>query len=322
MTPIAAQHLYSQMLRIRRVEEAIAVLYPEHEMRCPVHLSIGQEAVAVGVCANLGRHDYVMSNHRSHAHYLAKGGSLRAMLAELYGKATGCCQGRGGSMHLIDLAVGFLGAVPIVASTIPIAVGAALGTTMRREERVTVVFFGDGAVEEGVFHESMNFAAVKRLPIVFVCENNFYAVYSPLDVRQPHGREIVSIAPAHGMDSVQGDGNSVTEVHDLTQQAVAKARHGGGPSLLEFKTYRWREHCGPHYDNNLGYRSDHEFRQWQERCPLATFQETLLRDGTLRWRDIETLESEIRAEIEDAVEFAKESPLPKDTSVLEHIYAA
>ena len=183
-----ARQLYYQMLRIRMVEEAIADLYAQQDMRCPIHLCIGQEAVAVGVCAALAADDYVLSGHRSHGHYLAKGGNLPAMLAEFYGKVTGCCQGKGGSMHLVDLAAGFLGAVPIVGSTMPIAVGTALASVMRGESRVTAVFFGEGATEEGVFHESLNFAALQKLPVVFVCENNLYSVYSPLAVRQPAGR--------------------------------------------------------------------------------------------------------------------------------------
>ncbi|MBI4331624.1 MAG: thiamine pyrophosphate-dependent dehydrogenase E1 component subunit alpha, partial [Chloroflexi bacterium] len=177
--------LYYAMLRIRLVEERIAELYPEQQMRCPVHLCTGQEAIAAGVSAHLTSDDYALSNHRSHGHYLAKGGDLKAMMAEIYGRVTGCSRGKGGSMHLVDLAAGFLGATPIVGSTIPMAVGAALATVMKGEKRVTVAYFGDAAVEEGVFHESLNFAALKRLPVVFVCENNFFSVYSPLSVRQP-----------------------------------------------------------------------------------------------------------------------------------------
>ncbi|HEV8539680.1 MAG TPA: thiamine pyrophosphate-dependent dehydrogenase E1 component subunit alpha, partial [Nitrospiraceae bacterium] len=240
---------YREMLRIRLVEEKIAELYPEQEMRCPVHLSVGQEGVAVGVCAAVGPEDYAVSAHRSHAHYLAKGGDLKAMLGELYGRVTGCCLGKGGSRHLIDRSVGFLGAVPIVGSTIPIGVGAAFGTIMRGEPRVTIVFFGDGAVEEGVFHEAVNFAVLKQLPVVFICENNFFSVYSSLNVRQPQTREIYELARGHGLDSRQDDGNDVAAVFKLTKVAVDKARVGGGPTFLEFKTYRWREHCGPNYDN-------------------------------------------------------------------------
>jgi len=312
--------LFAVLLRIRIIEEKIAETYPQQEMRCPVHLCIGEEAVAVGVCANLAREDYVLSNHRSHGHYLAKGGDLRAMMAEIYGRATGCCQGKGGSMHLIDLSAGFLGAAPIIGSTIPIAVGTALGTLMRGEQRVSVAFMGDAATEEGVFHESVNFAVLKKLPVVFVCENNFYSVYSPLSLRQPEGREIFSQAAAHGIESFQGDGNNVIEVYNLAGQAVNRAREGKGPTFLEFKTYRWREHCGPYYDNDLGYRSEREFQEWRQRCPVEKLQEQLLKEGILRQHDIDVMTDNYSAEIKGAIDFAKASPFPRETSLMEHIY--
>jgi len=315
------KRLYYQMLRIRMIEEKIAELYPEQEMRCPVHLSIGQEAIAVGVCANLSGGDYVLSNHRSHGHYLAKGGGLKGMMAELYGKVTGCSQGKGGSMHLVDLSVGFLGATPIVGSTIPIAVGVAFGSMMRGEERVTVIFFGEAATEEGVFHESINFAILKRLPIVFICENNMYSVYSPLSVRQPEGREIFKLAKGHNIESYQGDGNDAIGVYQSAEQAIRKARRGGGPTLLEFKTYRWREHCGPYYDNDLGYRSESEFQEWKRHCPVEMLEKHLLGDGILCDKDINSMVSRLKIEIEGAVVFAKESPFPEEQSLLEHIYA-
>lgn len=309
------------MLRIRMVEEKIAELYPEQEMRCPTHLCIGQEAIAVGVCANLSRNDYVLSGHRSHGHYLAKGGDLKAMLAELYGKATGCTQGKGGSMHLVDLSTGFLGASPIVGSTIAIAVGVAFGTVMRGEQRVTVTFFGDTAVEGGVFHESLNFAALKKLPAVFVCENNLYSTQSPLSVRQPEGSEIFRLAKGHGIESHQGDGNDVLDVYALAKRAIRKARQGGGPTFLEFKTYRWREHCGPYYDFELGYRTEAEFEKWRRRCPVKMLRERLLKNGILCHQDIENTEHKLAAEIADAVKFARESPFPKKQLLLEHVYA-
>lgn len=313
------RRLYYEMLRIRLVEEKLAELYPEQQMRCPVHLSIGQEAVAVGVCANLSGEDYVLSNHRSHGHYLAKGGNLKAMMAELYGKVTGCSQGKGGSMHLVDLSVGFLGATPIVGSTIPIAVGVAFGSVMRGEESVSVVFFGDAATEEGVFHESLNFAALKKLPVIFICENNLYSVYSPLSVRQPEGREIFELARGHGIESYKGDGNDVVEVYTLAEQAIRKARQGGGPTFLEFSTYRWREHCGPNYDNDLGYRTENEFQSWKRCCPIERPKEWLVRDGHFSNQD---MVSELETEIEDAVRFAKESPFPEEQSLLKDIYAS
>lgn len=316
------RQLYYDMLRIRMVEEKIADLYPEQEMRCPVHLCIGQEAVAVGVCANLSDDDYVLSGHRSHGHYLAKGGDLKAMIAELYGKVTGCTFGKGGSMHLVDLSVGFLGAVPIVGSTIPIAVGAAFGSVMRNEARATVVFFGEGATEEGVFHESVNFAALKNLPVVFVCENNLYSVYSPLSVRQPEGREVFWLAKGHGVESYQGNGNDVVEVYDLTQRAIRKAKAGGGPTFLEFETYRWREHCGPYYDNDLGYRTEHEFQTWKKRDAIEALKRRQFKEGLLCQPDIDKMVSDLKSEIEEAFVFAKESPFPEKALLSEHLYAS
>lgn len=313
--------LYQQMLRIRMVEEKIAELYPQQEMRCPVHLCIGQEAVAAGVCANLSCEDYVLSNHRSHGHYLAKGGSLKAMVAEIYGKVTGCSMGKGGSMHLVDLSVGFLGAAPIVGSTIPIAVGTALGSSMRDEERVTVVFFGEGATEEGVFHESLNFAALKNLPVVFVCENNLYSVYSPLSVRQPGGRDVLRLAEGHGVEGKRGDGTNVVEVYTLAEQAIRQARRGGGPTLLEFETYRWREHCGPNYDNDQGYRTESEFQKWKRRCPIDGLERQLLKDGILCDQDVGCIVKELEAEIDQSVEFGQDSSFPEEHLLLEHVYA-
>src|ERR1700712_3159083 len=214
------------MLRIRLVEEAIADEYPKQQIRCPVHLCIGQEAVAAGVSDVLDPQDWVVSGHRSHGHYLARGGNLDAMMAELYGKLAGCCAGKGGSMHLIDLAVGFLGAVPIVASPIPIGVGAALGAMLGGEPRVVIVSLGDGAMEEGPAHESLNFAALKRLPVVFVCENNFFSVYTHISARQPEVRSLSQVARGHGVKACSGDGNNVLEVRRLAADAVCAARRG------------------------------------------------------------------------------------------------
>lgn len=316
------RRLFREMLRIRLVEETIADLYAEQEIRCPVHLCIGQEAIAVGVCAALGADDYVLGGHRSHGHYLAKGGNLPAMMAEIYGKATGCCSGKGGSMHLVDLVVGFLAASPIVASTIPIAVGTAFGAVLRNQGRVTVAFFGEGATEEGVFHESVSFAALKRLPIVFVCENNLFSVYSPLEVRQPAGRALFELVRGHGIEALQADGNDVMGVAGRARHAIDKARRGSGPTFLEFTTYRWREHCGPNYDNDLGYRTEAQFLSWQARCPVATLASRLLKEGILTESDRLAMETEIKAEIADAVQFAKNSPFPRPEAAYEDVFAS
>jgi TPP-dependent pyruvate/acetoin dehydrogenase alpha subunit len=280
------------MLRIRMVEEAIAERYAQQEMRCPVHLSIGQEAVAVGVCQALLPTDYMVSNHRAHAHYLAKGGNLNRMIAEIYGKSSGCSKGRGGSMHLVDLDVGMLGSTPIVGGSIPVGVGAAFGSVLKGEKRVTVIFFGEGATEEGVFSESLNFAALKRLPVLFVCENNLYSVYSPLAVRQPAARSRVRIALSHGMSAQKGMGNDVNEVHRIASAAVQQVRAGNGPYFLEFDTYRFREHCGPNRDDDLGYRPLEEVAYWESQCPLKKCASHL----TAEMRQM------IQAEIEEAFE--------------------
>lgn len=320
MQPGIMRNLYYEMLRIRMVEERIADLYPEQEMRCPVHLCIGQEAIAVGVCAQLHGSDYVLGGHRSHGHYLAKGGDLKRMIAELYGKAAGCCGGRGGSMHLVDLKVGFLAAAPIVASTIPIAVGVAFGKMLQGRTALTSIFFGEGATEEGVFHEAVNFAALHRLPVLFVCENNSYSVYSPLSVRQPAGREVVSLARGHGINCRQGDGNDVIEVYDIAGAAIADIRNGRGPAFLEFKTARWREHCGPYYDNELGYRSKQEVESCIERCPLATFKSRCDSEGILSPEDYQQMAQRIESEIVEAVTCAKLSPFPEDEDLLQQVF--
>lgn len=312
--------LYRGLLRARLVEERIAELYPAQEMRCPVHLSIGQEAAAVGVCAALRPGDWALSGHRSHGHYLAKGGDLKAMLAELYGKATGCCGGKGGSMHFIDRAAGFMGATPIVGSTIAMAVGAAFGSALKGEKRVVVSFLGDAAVEEGVFHEAANFAVLKKLPVLFACENNLYSVYSPLSVRQPAGRSIAAQAASYGMPAWKGDGNDVEKTLALAKKAVAWARTKG-PAFLELSTYRWREHCGPNYDNDIGYRSPKEFEAWKKRDPLAAYRKTLLKARVLDETREDLLRRELDAELEAAVLFARESPYPSPDKLLSDVYA-
>jgi len=312
-TPLS---LYRSMLRIRRIEEALAQRYTEQEMRCPMHLCIGQEAIAVGVCAALRADDVMFGNHRAHGHYLAKGGSLNAMVAELYGRTDGCCGGRGGSMHLIDLEVGFLGATPIVGGTVPLAVGAAWSGTLQGKDRIGVVFFGDGCMEEGVMHESLNFASLHKLPILFVCENNQFSVYTRLNERQP-ARPIHGIAQGHGIPAYSGDGNDVEGVLALAQTAVDRARRGEGPQFLEFSTYRWREHCGPNFDDELNYRSVEEIDNGRKDCPLTRYS-TLhpeLADMLPR------LEAEIDAEIAVAFDFALASPKPSTAQAQECVYA-
>jgi len=312
--------LLAGMLRIRRVEEAIADRYAEQEMRCPTHLCIGQEASAVGVCDVLERKDKVFSNHRAHGHYLAKGGDLRAMIAELYGRATGCCGGRGGSMHLIDMEAGFMGATPIVGGTIPVAVGSAWASALHMRDEVTVVFFGDGCFEEGVMHESLNFSTLHKLPIVFICENNDFSVYTPLNLRQPQ-RPIHTLAAAHGLNAIAGDGNDVGTVRALAQQAIAAARTGQGPQFLELSTFRWREHCGPNFDHELNYRPASDIEAGLADDPIERYKAVMSKDGVDTASLVEKLEAQLRQEIEAAFAFSDRSANPLPSAAREKLYA-
>ncbi|MEI6149590.1 MAG: thiamine pyrophosphate-dependent dehydrogenase E1 component subunit alpha [bacterium] len=317
----AMLELLKCMTRIRCVEETIAARYGEQKMRCPVHLSIGQEGSAAGVCLALEQNDQVVSTHRAHAHYLAKGGDLKRMIAEIYGKKTGCSGGKGGSMHLIDLSVGFLGSTAIVANTIPIGVGAALSNRILGNGKVACVFFGDAAIEEGVFHEAANFAVVRKLPVIFVCENNLYSVYSPLGVRQPADRAIWRFAAGYGMAATHGDGNDAPAVHALARQAVDHVRSGKGPFFLELATYRWREHCGPHFDNDLGYRTVEEFQEWQVCDPISRLETHLKDTSVLNESALRKMEKDITDEVEDAFRFAEESEFPDAAEVFRQVFA-
>ncbi|WP_225615895.1 thiamine pyrophosphate-dependent dehydrogenase E1 component subunit alpha [Methylomonas albis] len=339
MSPASAdlKHLYFQMLRIRRAEEAIARRYAEQQMRCPTHLCIGEEAIAVGVCAHLTVQDKVFSNHRGHGHYLAKGGDLLRLLAELYGFAEGCCGGRGGSMHLTDLEAGFVASTPIVGGTVPLAAGYAWAEQMKKSgaaqgcasvaggrmpeaTNVVVIFFGDGCFEEGVMHETLNFAVLKQLPLLFVCENNQYSVMTSLAERQPK-RDIYKIAAAHGLTAVSGDGNRVDEVYELAQVAVANARNGLGPQFLELHTHRWPEHCGPNEDDDLGYRSPGELAAWKLRCPLLHTQQSLLAQQVCNDEELAAMEAALRLEIEQAFAWALQGTRPTIESMRQHLYA-
>lgn len=314
-------NLYKEMLRIRNIEFAISERYSEQEMRCPVHLSIGQEAVPVGISANLSKKDLALSAHRSHAHYLGKGGDLKSMLSELYGKETGCAMGKGGSMHLYDKEAGLIAAVPIVGSTIPIGVGVAWAKKLKDENDVVVIYFGDGATEEGVFSESLDFASLKDLPVLFVCENNFYSVYTPLGERQHESRKITEISKAHGVESVNGDGNDVFSVYDISKLAINKIKNSGRPILIEFSTFRWLEHCGPNWDDDLGYRKKNELSDWMEKCPIKRLESTLRSENLLNDKILNEINSEIKLEIEEAFQFSKESKLPSESELFTHIYS-
>jgi len=316
-----SRRLLFSMQRIRCVEEAIAERYAEQKMRCPVHLSIGQEGVAAAVCAALRRDDFAVSGHRAHAHYLAKGGSLPAMIAEIYGKATGCARGKGGSMHLVDEAAGFMGSTAIVGGTVPVGVGLGYSIKLRRSDRVSCIFFGEAVAETGVFYESLNFAVLKGLPILFVCENNLYSVYSPLSVRQPAGGDVARKAAAMGAVASRGDGNDAREVFRLSAQAVDALRAGAGPHFIEFQTYRWREHCGPNYDNDIGYRTEAEFLDWKSRDPVARLERALRDEGLIGEGDISAMRRAIADEVAGAFAFAETSPFPDTAAAFADLYA-
>jgi pyruvate dehydrogenase E1 component alpha subunit len=313
--------LYRSMLRIRRIEEEIERRYHQDQMKTPIHLVIGQEAAAVGCCAPLAASDLVYSSHRTHGAYLAKGGDLKAMLCEMHCRVNGCAGSRGGSMHLIDKAAGMAGTSAIVGGAVPIAVGAALAAQMKGEKRVVVVFLGDATTEEGVASESLNFAALKQVPIVFFCENNFYSVQSPLATRQPATRVIHEWAASHQVPSVEVDGANVLAVEDVVQDAVARARAGGGPSFIEARVYRFRAHGGSGDDTKTGYRDEAEPAAWLPFDPISMFGEYLTSQSSLDAAAIGAMEDEIRREIADAFEFALASPNPAEVDLYRHVYA-
>lgn len=310
--------LYAKMLLVRKAEEKIVELYPEQEMKCPTHLSIGQEACASGVSTALRKDDYAFSTHRCHSHYLAKGGDLKEMFAELYGKAKGCAKGKGGSMHLVDPEEGMMGASAVVGGTIPLAVGAAFTSQFQKSGRVAVAFFGDAATEQGVFHESLNFAALKKLPVLFVCENNFFATHTPLSERQAMDN-IWERGKIYNVPGYRLDGTNVIEIYEAAKEAVDRARSGQGPSLLECRAYRWREHVGPNYDFSLGYRTKEELDEWMKRCPIHQFENLCREKSLLSDKEIKDLQTKIETDIEEAVRFAKASPQPEPVELLTEI---
>ncbi len=318
-SPLAEPLLHSlfvTMLRIRKFEERTADLVEAKEIRTPTHLCIGQEAVPAGICAALRIDDYILGNHRSHGHYLAKGGPMDQLMAELFGKETGCSRGRGGSMHLYAGSVGLLGTVPMVAATVPIAVGAALAASAQGTGRVAVAFFGDGATEEGAFHEALNFAALRKLPVVFACENNLFSSHLRLSERRPRTDAIHELAGPYGIPGLVVDGNDAVAVYVAAQWAVARARGGEGPTLVEFLTYRWRGHVGPSYDLDVGIREPGELQLWMDRCPIQRLQ----RELGLSETESEAIRRQVGAEVDASVRFARESPYPPDHELSRHVF--
>ena len=319
IAPALLKSMYVTMLRIRRFEERVAELLSEEEIKCPTHLYIGQEAVAVGVCAALQRGDYVFSTHRSHGHYIAKGGDLKQLMAELYCRKTGCSKGRGGSMHVVAPEVGLMGSSSIVGGNLPLAVGAALASSMKGNGRTAATFFGDGATDEGVFHECLNFASLRKLPVIFICENNLYSTHLRLSLRQP-ADNIYLKAEGYAMPGIRVDGNNVMEVFQVSQEAVGRARNGGGPTLIECRTYRWRAHVGPWHDLDFWFRTKEEVESWIERCPVKRHREFLLDQGVLPESEGEWISRQIDQEIEESLEFARESPFPDKSELMEGVF--
>jgi 2-oxoisovalerate dehydrogenase E1 component len=310
-------NLYESMQRIRKFEEEVAVQFANGSIPGFVHLYIGQEAVAVGACASLNPDDYITSTHRGHGHLIGKGGDLNKMMAELYGKETGYCRGRGGSMHIVDVSLGILGANGIVGAGTQIAAGAGLSAVVRKSGQVVVCFFGDDASTEGMFHESANLASVWNLPIIFVCENNLYGQFTPY-AKHSKVPDVAEKAKAYGMPSLIVDGNDVTAVKAATDTAVERARSGGGPTLIECKTYRWRGH----YEGDVySYRDEDEIEEWKKKCPITTFRAKLVAEGVAHDEELDAIEQSVDDAVKAAVSFAEESPEPDPDTVKENVFS-
>ena len=313
--------LHKELLKVRVTEETLAERYREQEMRTPAHFGSGQEAVAVGVCQALRRDDVVFTHHRSHNHYLAKGGSVYELAAELYGRADGCSGGRGGSVHLTAPQVGFIASSAILGETVAVATGAALAFQMDKADRISTVFFGEGAMDEGSFYESINYAAVKQLPVLFVCENNLYATESPLRVRQAPGTDLCERVRGFKVGGCRIDGNDVLEVFQATQTVARDIRAGGGPYFLECMTYRWREHVGPHFDHELQrtYRSREEVESWMARCPVVRSGDRLMQLGIARAEQLDAWRAEIHTEVSADIEKARMAPWPEVSTLFQFV---
>lgn len=311
--------LYRTMLLIRRFEEKLIELKAQLAIPGLLHLYIGEEAVATGVCAAIRQDDCITSTHRGHGHCIAKGGDPSRMMAELYGRSAGYCHGRGGSMHIADFNLGILGANGIVSAGMPIAGGAALSIKMRGMDQVVVCFFGDGGANQGVFHESLNMSALWKLPVIYVCENNQYAI-SVGQSRSASIQDLYLRKDAYGMHGCKVDGNDVMAVYEAAQEAVDLARRGEGPTLMECKTYRWRGHYEGEGDRMYTYRTKREMEEWNKKCPIERFRRKLLREGLLGKEELANIELDIQGEIEHALQFAEDSPFPDTKDVFAGLY--
>ncbi|HOJ82851.1 MAG TPA: pyruvate dehydrogenase (acetyl-transferring) E1 component subunit alpha [Acetomicrobium flavidum] len=311
------QWMYRNMLTIRYFEERVAELFAAGKCFGFVHLYVGEEAVATGACANLRKDDYITSTHRGHGHLISKGGDLKLMMAELFGRRTGYCKGKGGSMHIADVELGILGANGIVGGGFPIAVGAGFTAKYKGTDQVAACFFGDGASNQGTFHEGLNMASIWKLPVIFINENNFYGI-SLSQRRSMNVPDVAARAAAYNIPGVVVDGNDVLAVYEAVQEAVKRARAGEGPTLIECKTYRYRGHFE---GDPTVYRPEEEVREWKKKDPIPRFEEKLAQMGIMTEEQMKQVREEIAGKIEEAVKFAEESPWPSPEEVLEDVYA-
>jgi TPP-dependent pyruvate/acetoin dehydrogenase alpha subunit len=314
--PQTLRRVYKMLRLIRRFEEEVARIYPEDKIKSPVHLSIGQEAVAVGICDALTKDDLAGGTYRGHATYIAKGGDINALMAELYGKDTGCTRGKGGSMHLMDIAHNVIGSSAVVGTTIPIALGYALKLKQEKKGRVVASFMGDGATEEGVFHESLNFAALKRLPVIFVLENNFYAIHTPIARRQAVPEAICERVRTYGIPAYRVTDGDVFKIRQIVADALPKMRSGEyGPIFVECHTYRWREHVGPANDYDAGYRSTDDLQPWVDNDQVPRVAAMLPPD------EVKLINDGVEILVSQAVSFAEKSPFPAAKELMTNVYA-
>lgn len=313
--------MYRTMLRIRRFEEKLVELKARASIPGLLHLYIGEEATATGVCAALLPNDFITSTHRGHGHCIAKGGEISRMMAELFGRITGYCNGKGGSMHIANLELGILGANGIVGAGMPIAGGAGLSIKMRGTDQVVACFFGDGATNQGAFHESLNMAALWKLPVIYICENNQYAI-SVAQSRSTSIKDVYMRKDAYGIHGCMVDGNDVMAVYEAAQDAARRARNGEGPTLLECKTYRWRGHYEGEADRTYTYRTAEEIEGWKKGCPIERFRKKLLEEKAFVQEDFDRINLEVKQEIEEAIRFAEDSPFPEPKDALKGLYAA
>lgn len=309
--------MYETMVTIRTFDEVAMYEMGQRLLSSSAHSSVGQEAVSTGICAAITKSDYLASTHRGHAHCIAKGVDPKQMMAELFGRTTGTNKGRGGSMHIADMSVGMLGANGVVAASVPLAVGAALTSSTNDTGQVAVSFFGDGGVQQGVLHESMNLASIWKLPVVFVCENNQYAESTSVEYALAV-ETVADFGPTYGMPGVVVDGQDVFAVYEAASQAVERARSGQGPSLLECKTYRYEGHSLG--DNPLNYRLKEEEERWRARDPLILFRNRVLEEGALQEAELDEIVRRVEQLIQDAVKYGDESPLPAPEEVYDNVY--